>query len=110
MYTSCKYQYVHFHRILSLCIKFCSCESEAETAHLFPATPKQPQLAFSFELLDWLEALMLECQVSAKDFVSAIDVLTDVQLMKVCILAVSYKSSHLTLTVGKEVQLVPGCY
>lgn len=69
-----------------VCITFCSCESEVETlirAHLFPATPKQPQLAFTFHLMDWLEALMLECQVSAQDFVFAIGVLTDTQLMRI---------------------------
>ena len=40
-------------------ITFCACESEAETflqVSLFPATPKDPQLAFTFALLDWLEA------------------------------------------------------
>ena len=93
--------------------KFCSCESEAETlirAHLFPATPKQPQLAFSFKLLDWLEALMLECQVSAKDFVSAIDVLTDVQLMKVQLHTYTGYLIPNQVTYDKEVQHVPGCY
>ena len=52
-------------------------------SHLFAATPKQPQLAFTFDLLDLFEALMLECQVAAQDFVAAIGVLTDTQLMKV---------------------------
>lgn len=54
----------------SLTVTSCSCESEAETllkAFLFPATPKHPHLVFSFSLLDWLEALMLEFHVSAKD-------------------------------------------
>ena len=67
-------------------VTFCGCESEATTlmkAHLFPATPKQPQLAFTFTLLDWFEALMLECQVSAQDFVGAIGVMTDSIIMKV---------------------------
>lgn len=56
----------------SVCAHFCGCEQEAETllrSHLFPATPKHPQLAFDFSLLDWFEALLWECQVSAQDFV-----------------------------------------
>ncbi len=52
-------------------------------SRLFAATPKQPQLAFTFDLLDWFEAFMLECQVPAQDFVAAIGVLTDSQLMRV---------------------------
>ena len=70
----------------SVIVTFCSCESEAETllkAFLFPATPKRPHLAFSFALLDWLEALMLESHVSAKDFTDALGMLTDKQLMMV---------------------------
>ena len=64
-------------------MEFCSCESEVETllhAHLFPATPKQPQLAFIFQLMDWLEALMLECQVAVQDFVED---LTDSKILQV---------------------------
>ena len=53
-------------------------------SRLFVATPKQPKLAFTFDLLDWFEALILECQVPAQDFVAAIEVLTDSQLMRVC--------------------------
>ena len=51
----------------SVCVSFCGCKTEAEVLlqlHLFPATPKRPQLAFPYRVLDWLEALMLECQVS----------------------------------------------
>ncbi len=67
-------------------MSFCGYESEAETLlrlKLFPATPKQPRLVFTFSLLDWLEALMLECQVSAQDFVAAHSFLADTLLMKV---------------------------
>ena len=39
---------------------------------LFPATPCQPKIAFTFHLLDLLEALLLECQVATQDFVSAL--------------------------------------
>ena len=65
---------------------FCTCETEIETllrVHLFPATPKQPHLAFTFRLMDWLEALVLECHVAVQDFVSAIEFLTDSKLLQV---------------------------
>ncbi len=65
---------------------FCACESEVETllkAHLFPATPKQPQLAFTFQLFDWLEVLMLECQIAVQDFVAAFEILTSSKLHQV---------------------------
>jgi hypothetical protein len=39
---------------------------------LWPATPKQPKTAFAFDLLDWMEALLLECQVSVNDFCNAL--------------------------------------
>ena len=41
-------------------------------AQLWPAAPKRPQIAFTFELMDWVEALLLECQVSLKDFCKAL--------------------------------------
>ena len=41
-------------------------------ARLWPATPQYPRLAFCFELLDWAEALLLECQVALKDLCKAI--------------------------------------
>ena len=70
----------------SVCAHFCGCEQEAETllrSQLFPATPKHLQLAFHFSLLDWFEALLLECQVSAQDFVAALNMLSSGQLMRV---------------------------
>ena len=42
-------------------------------ARLWPATPQHPRLAFSFEVLDWAEALLLECQVALKDFCKAME-------------------------------------
>ena len=57
---------------------FCGCKSEVETLtelRLWPATPTKPTLAFTFQLLDMLEALLLECQVSVKDFVEALKLL-----------------------------------
>ena len=49
----------------------CSCEALSVTlarAELWPATPRNPCSCFTFGLLDWAEALMLESQVSLKDF------------------------------------------
>ena len=41
-------------------------------ARLWPASAHQARLAFSFDLLDWAEALLLECQVSVHDFYKAL--------------------------------------
>ena len=40
--------------------------------HYWPATPTRPSTAFSFQLLDWIEALLLECQVSLHDVSAAL--------------------------------------
>ena len=40
---------------------------------LWPATPQHPHLAFCFEVLDWAEALLLECQVALKDLCKAME-------------------------------------
>ena len=59
------------HNILLSC---CQCEPVVATmvrAHLWPASPHCPHLAFTFELLDWAEALLLEWQVSLMDFCKA---------------------------------------
>lgn len=39
---------------------------------LWPATPHNPRICFTFDLLDWVEALMLECQVPLKDFCASL--------------------------------------
>ena len=57
------------------CISFlcCQCEPVAVTmirARLWPAYPSNPHLAFTFDLLDWAEALLLECQVALRTFVT----------------------------------------
>ena len=56
------------HRIQFWC---CECETVCETmirARLWPASPRFPETAFTFELLDWAESLLLECQVALGDF------------------------------------------
>ena len=60
------------HKVWYTC---CDCEPIAVTltrASLWPSTPHNPRYAFTFTLLDWAEALMLECQVALKDFCSAL--------------------------------------
>lgn len=64
------------HSILFSC---CNCEPTAVTmvkARLWPASPSFPKLAFTFELLEWAEALMLECQVALGDFCKALQFLS----------------------------------
>ncbi|XP_066294857.1 uncharacterized protein [Branchiostoma lanceolatum] len=53
------------------------CEHEADACTLlrfglWAATADRPQTAFSTELLEWLTALTLECQVSVKGFCNAV--------------------------------------
>jgi len=54
---------------------YCGCEALAITlarAELWPATPSNPRCAFSFSLLDLAEGLLLEAQVSLKDFCNSL--------------------------------------
>ena len=54
---------------------YCQCEPLVITmirAQLWPATAQRPHLAFTFGLLDWAEALLLECQVALKDLCKAL--------------------------------------
>ena len=56
-------------------LHYCECEPVSVTmvcARLWPAIPQFPRLAFSFGLLDWVEALLLECQVAVKEFCGAL--------------------------------------
>ena len=41
-------------------------------ARVWPASPSFPKYAFTFCVLDWAEALLLECHVSLKDCCSAL--------------------------------------
>ncbi len=53
----------------------CGCEPFVVTmarARVWPSSSQRPQLGFTFELLDWAEALLLECQVSLNDFCKAL--------------------------------------
>lgn len=58
-------------------VKFasCACEPLVVTmirARIWPSSPQRPHLAFTFDLLDWAEALLLECQVPVEDFCKAL--------------------------------------
>lgn len=60
------------HNILFVC---CACEPLVLTmvrARLWPSSPQRPNVAFTFDLLDWVECLLLECQVALKDFCKAL--------------------------------------
>ena len=41
----------------------------------WPATPTRPFLAFTQSFMDWMEALLLECQVCVQDFASAVEMI-----------------------------------
>ena len=86
---------------LSLCIgeehnvKFttCACEPLVLTlvrARIWPSTLQCPQLAFTFDLMDLAETLLLECQVSLEDFCKALYFKCRHLLVKVHILCCSY--------------------
>ena len=55
-------------------------------ARIWPSSPQRPQLAFTFDLLDWAETLLLECQVSVDDFCKALQFKCRHLIMKVSIL------------------------
>ncbi|XP_028417790.1 uncharacterized protein LOC114542444 isoform X2 [Dendronephthya gigantea] len=53
----------------------CKCEPFSVTLtrlRLWPTSCKQPLYAFDFRLFDWMEAMLLECQVSLHDFCKAL--------------------------------------
>ena len=53
----------------------CSCEPLVTTmvrARIWPSTAQRPQLAFTFDLMDWIESLLLECHVSLHDICKAL--------------------------------------
>ena len=65
-------------------VLFCSCVPDAVKLvqlHYWPGTPQQPSTAFSFELLDWIEALFLECQVALQDVSAAFQFLMEDKVM-----------------------------
>ena len=54
----------------------CPCEAfpvSLVRLRLWPTSSKNPTIALTFDLLNWMEALLLECQVSVNDFCKALD-------------------------------------
>ena len=49
----------------------------------WPATPSRPVLAFSLCFMDWMECLLLECQVSVHDYSHAVEMLVKEKFEKV---------------------------
>ena len=50
----------------------------------WPATPSCPTIAFSFALMDWMETLLLECQVAVQDFTLALEEISREKFGEVC--------------------------
>lgn len=66
----------------------CPCEGIVVTLIKFqywPGSPVNPTIAFSFELLDMLEALLLECQVAVQDFTQAMSYLIRSKIFQVAL-------------------------
>ncbi len=69
-------------------LRCCKCEPVVFTmarGRIWPATPSNPHVAFTFELLDWAEALLLECQVAVKDLCAALRHKCPYLQIKVCV-------------------------
>ena len=77
---------------------FCTCESDCVKLirlHYWPATSSKPLIAFTFHFLDWLEALLLECQVAVQDMTQAISYLIRDKIGQVChLVIVSLDAPH----------------
>ena len=81
--------YIYIYTGVEHQIKFCCCDCESMCttmvrARLWPASPRFPQLAFTFEVLDWAEALLLECHVAVGEFCRALYFKCPVLVKKVC--------------------------
>ena len=67
-------------------VSYCMCCTKVEkliALRLWPATPLQPKVAFSFDLMELLHLLVLECQVSMHDAARMIDLLSRVRQKQV---------------------------
>ena len=95
LYTTLPCDIGYEHNILLIC---CQCEPVVVTmvrARLWLAAPQRPHLAFTFELLDWAEALLLECQVSLMDFCKALCFKYPHLVVKVCVYSSISISMHI---------------
>ena len=67
-------------------VQFCKCVPDALrliNLGYWPATPTRPILAFTCSFMEWLEALLLECQISVQDFSNAVEIMIKEKIMKV---------------------------
>ena len=72
---------------------FCPCEGIVVALIKFrywPGSPVNPLIAFSFDLLDMLEALLLECQVAVQGFTQALSYLIKSKTFQVHIMILLY--------------------
>jgi len=68
---------------------FCSCFSDTiELIKLgyWPGTPVTPHVAFTFEFMELLESLLLECHVAVQDFTQAWTYLIAKKLIELCLI------------------------
>ena len=82
MHILTKYVGIPYH----LNVQFCKCVPDALrliNLGYWPATPTRPVLAFTFSFMEWLEALLLECQISVQDFSNAVEMMIKEKIMKV---------------------------
>jgi len=60
---------------ISVLCQFCECEAPPVTLRrfgLWAATPTEPRVAYTIDILQWAEALMLTSHVSLSSFLEAI--------------------------------------
>ena len=97
------YIHVHMYTYILLGIPrhvevgFCKCKNDTLTLvelGYWPATPSRPKLAFSFALLDWMEALLLECQVVIQDYCSAVEFMLKEKLNEVSAIIMCCMCGH----------------
>ena len=74
----------------TLSVMFCPCESDVVKLIKLNYWQELRPIAFSFSLLDWLEALLLECQVALHDATEAIAFLIREKMECVCALFIYY--------------------
>ena len=64
--------------LYSLNIQFCKCllaPIRIIELGYWPVTPARPFLAITHSFMDWMETLLLECQVCVQDFASAVEMI-----------------------------------
>ena len=94
VHRACMYLYYIFPFLgkpYTLNVQFCKCQADMLRLiqiGYWPATPTRPVLAFTKAFMDWMETLLLECQVSAQDFSCAIEMMVKEKFIKVILFLV----------------------